>query len=71
MTTYEHLMNVNIGGTGMRPIVTVWCMDCLTTVEDFDQQVPYAVMEAAITEHRLRPSKREEYRRQREQEGES
>jgi hypothetical protein len=64
---YEHAINVNVGGTGAHPIVTVWCMDCVETVGDFGQNAPYAELVAAVTAHRATMSKRETYRRQREE----
>lgn len=60
---FEHQMNVNIGGSGKHPIVTLWCMDCIVTVREFDQVNPWAEVQRAVAEHCSQPSRREELTR--------
>lgn len=56
---YEHKINVNIGGPAKRPHVTLWCMDCVTTIKVFDQINPWAALEEAVAKHCSEPSQRE------------
>lgn len=61
--SYVHAINVNIGGTGARPVVTLWCMDCLSTVHDFEQVNAWDDMHTKVVEHCSQPSERERYAR--------
>lgn len=57
--SYEHTINVNIGGTGKHPIVSLWCMDCLVIIQDFDQVNPWVEIQKAVALHCSEPSRRE------------
>lgn len=56
---YAHRVHVNIGGSPKRPIVTLWCSDCIVTIGDFDQINDWDGLESAVAEHCSQPSRRE------------
>jgi hypothetical protein len=56
---YSHRINVNVGGKGTHPVVTLWCMDCLVTVREFDQVNPWDEVSVEVAEHCSQPSRRE------------
>jgi hypothetical protein len=56
---YAHRVNVNVGGIGKHPVVTLWCMDCVVVVQEFDQINEWTDLQAAVAEHCSQPSRRE------------
>lgn len=57
---YHHAINVNVTGSGKKPIVGLWCMDCVEEIGSFDQINSLDSIEEAVDEHCTRPSRRQE-----------
>jgi hypothetical protein len=61
--TYRHALYVSIGGTAKMPTVSLWCSDCIVTVQDFGQNNEWDALQRAVREHCSQMSRREQLSR--------
>jgi hypothetical protein len=64
---YKHAIYVNISGHATKPVVSLWCADCLVTVEEFGQNNKWDFVQDSVNKHCSQMSKRESYQREKKE----